>query len=323
MKTFNHVNAASLEHALSLLAKSGEKARLIAGGTDLLGVLKDEILPDYPELVINLKGIPGLDGVEEHDGELRIGALTRLADIAGSPLIQGQYRALAQAADSVASPEIRNMGTLGGNLCQDTRCWYYRYPHGMGGRIQCPRKGTGACLAPRGDNRYHSIFGGKKCFAVCPSDTAIALAALNARVRVAGPDGVREIPVDEFHTPLGTALGPGEILTGVLVPRPSEDTRQNFLKFRMRDAVDFALVSAASLLTTSDGVCTDARIYLGAVAPTPHRAVEAEDAVKGTSLDTETTRKAAQATVTRAKPLSRNAYKVEITAALIRRVLSE
>ncbi|MFP4036363.1 MAG: FAD binding domain-containing protein [Desulfobacteraceae bacterium] len=321
MRKFKHVNAASLDHALSLLDEFQDRAQLIAGGTDLLGVLKGEVLPEPPEVVINLKTIPGLDALEEQEGGIRIGALTRLAPIAQSPMILEHYRLLAQAAKLVASPEIRNMGTLGGNLCQDTRCWYYRYPHRMGGRIQCLRKGKGPCLALKGDNRYHAVFGAKKCFAVCPSDMAVALAALDARLRITGVKGTREIPVSEFYHPLGLFLEPGEILTDIHVPRPRKNSKQTFLKFRLRDSIDFAVVSAASVVTESKGVCRDARIYLGAVAPAPHRAFGAENAVKGKNLDKGTIEQAARASVDGAKPLSKNAYKVEIVKALVRRSL--
>jgi xanthine dehydrogenase YagS FAD-binding subunit len=321
MKAFRHVNAASLDHAHSLLQQFQGKAKLIAGGTDLLGALKGEILPDPPEAVINLKTVPGLDTIEAQEGGLKIGALTKLTPIAQSPLIREHYGSLARAAESVASPEIRNMGTVGGNLCQDTRCWYYRYPHSMGGRIQCLRKGKGPCLAPKGDNRYHAIFGGKKCFAVCPSDMAVALAAMDGTLRILGKEGVREVPVAEFYHPLGFFLEPDEILTEIHVPRPPEEARQHFVKFRLRDSIDFAIVNTASVITMKKDVCEDARIFLGAVAPTPHRAVEAEDAIKGKALDTETVEKAAQAAVGRAKPLSKNAYKVEIAKTLIQRAL--
>lgn len=176
MKYFEHVDAANLEEAAACL-KTG-KAKAIAGGTDLLGVLKDKILPDYPETVVNLKTIKGLDGITETNEGLEIGALTKLKDIAESPIIKEKYRSLAQAAYSVASPLIRNTATIGGNLCQDVRCWYYRYPHQIGERILCARKGGASCGAAVGENRYHSIFGGAKvhtspCSAHCPANVDI------------------------------------------------------------------------------------------------------------------------------------------------------
>ncbi|NJD60158.1 MAG: molybdopterin dehydrogenase, partial [Anaerolineae bacterium] len=183
MNKFTHINATSIEEAVLLLQRYRGRANLIAGGTDLLGKLKDEVMPAYPEAIINLKSIPGLDFIHYENEMLKIGALTRLADIAAEPIIQSQYSALAQAASRTASPHLREMGTLGGNLCQDIRCWYYRSPNN---RFPCLRKSAGRCYALTGDDRYHSIFGGsveEGCIAVHPSDTAPALIALNAQIK--------------------------------------------------------------------------------------------------------------------------------------------
>ena len=321
MRPFKHFNATSVDEALSLLKEYGGKARLMAGGTDLLTVLKDQILEDYPDALINIKTIPGLDNIQEDAGGLKIGALAKLCDIVLSPSVQAQYPALSQAAASVASPEIRSMGTIGGNLCQDVRCWYYRYPHQMGGRILCHHKGTGPCHAIKGDNRYHAIMGGKACFAVCPSDTAIALGALNARLTIVGPEGQRKIPIHDLFTASGTTLGPAEILTEIQVPSPPEGTRQRFLKFTLRKPIDFAIVSVASVIAMENGLCRDARIVLGAVAPTPLRAERAEEAIKGKVIDASTAEDAARAAVSGARPLSRNAYKIEIAKVLVKRAI--
>jgi xanthine dehydrogenase YagS FAD-binding subunit len=296
-------------------------ANLIAGGTDLLGVLKDEILPDYPEAVINIKTIPGLDGVEENKKGLKIGALIKLVDVVAHPLIRKRYPILSEAAEAVATPEIRNMATLGGNLCQDTRCWYYRYPHHMGGRIICYRKAKGPCQAIKGDNRYHAIMGGKACFAVCPSDTAIALTALDAEIEIEGPQKVRKVSVNEFYTPRGNILEPGELLTNIQIPIPAAGVRQTFLKFTLRKPVDFAIVSVAAVVTLQDGICKDARIVLGAVAPKPVRAIDSEKCLKGKVASEEDISEAARAAVKDAKPMRMNAYKVEITKTLVKRAL--
>ena len=321
MKTFEHFDAASVEEALSLLKKYGGKARVMAGGTDLLGVLKDEILEDYPEVLVNIKSIPELGRIKEDSHGLRIGALTKLEHVASSPTIKAGYRALSEAAGSVASPEIRSMGTIGGNLCQDVRCWYYRYPHHMGGRLLCYRKGSGPCHAVKGDHRYHAIMGGKRCFAVCPSDTATALLALQAEIQIVGARGTRTLPVEDFFTPLGNSLSKGDLVTEIRVPRPVQGNRQTFLKFTIRKPIDFAVASVASVIILKDGVCTDARIVLGAVAPTPMRAEEAEHIIKGKLLDAKTAEKAAKASVSGARALSGNAYKVEITKTLVKRAL--
>lgn len=173
MKSFDHFNARTIKEAFKLLRNYDGKARLIAGGTDLLGALKDKITPDYPEAVINLKTISGLDYIKKDNTGLKIGALARLADIARSPIVKGEYSLLAEAAEAVATPQIRNMGTIGGNLCQDLRCWYYRYPHQIGGRILCYLKGGKSCYALTSENQYHSIFGGCReasppCSTGCP-----------------------------------------------------------------------------------------------------------------------------------------------------------
>ena len=178
MRSFKHINARTVDEACALLGEYKGKAMLNAGGTDLLSTLKGEHLLDYPEAVINIKTISGLDYIKEESGALKIGALTKLSDIAKSPLLKGSCKALVEAARSVATPQIRNTATIGGNLCQDVRCWYYRYPHQIGGRIMCLRKGGKICNALTGDNRYHSIFGAASvavypCSSNCPAHTNI------------------------------------------------------------------------------------------------------------------------------------------------------
>lgn len=321
MKPFEHVDAGSLEEAVSLLRKYGGKGCVMAGGTDLLGVLKDQILQDYPEVLINLKTIPALEVIEETSGGLRIGALAKLAHISSSPLVQSRYPALSQAAESVASPEIRNMGTLSGNLCQEVRCWYYRYPHHMGGRMLCLRKGTGPCHAVTGDNRYHAIFGAKKCFAVCPSDTAIALSALRAEIEVVGEKGSRTIPVEAFFTPLGNDLENGELVKEIRIPGLPAGCRQSFLKFTERRPIDFAVASVAAVIRMQDARCVEARVFLGGVAPMPWRAAASEQSLVGKSMDPSTVEEAARASVAGAKPLRGNAYKIEIVKALVKRAI--
>lgn len=321
MKTFKHFNATSVEEALSLLEDYQGRAKLIAGGTDLLGSLKDRILPDYPEALINIKAIPGLDNIQGNREGLRIGPSAKLAEIARSPEIRNTYPVLSEAAESVATPEIRNMATLGGNLCQDTRCWYYRYPHEMGGRILCYRKGRGPCHAVKGDNRYHAIMGGKACFAVCPSDMAIALTALDASLKIAGPKGERLVQIKDCYHVSGSVLQPDELVTEIHVPHLPKGTKQAFIKFTIRKPVDFAIASVASVILEEEGVCKDARLALGAVAPTPVRATDAEEAIIGKAIDANAAERAAAAAVAGAKPMSKNVYKIEITKALVKRAL--
>jgi xanthine dehydrogenase YagS FAD-binding subunit len=319
MRTFNHINARSVEEAVATLWSYKEKARINAGGTDLLGVLKDEILPQYPEFIINIKTIAGLEYIREEAGFLKIGALTKLCDMAGSDLLNGRYRVLAEAARGVASPQIRNVATIGGNLCQDIRCWYYRYPRHIGGPIWCARKGKGPCHAIRGDNRYHAIFGGKRCYAVCPSDTAVALAALDAEVVITGPDGERKMAVTAFYHPLGNGLNMGEMIKEVEIPVLKGPIHQSFLKFTLRRPIDFAIVSVATMIAMSDGICRDARIVLGGVAPGPVRAKAAEEVVTGKTIDEPVASQAADAALAGSRPLSKNGYKIEIARTLVKR----
>lgn len=321
MKSFRHVDARTIEEACALLEAHKGAACLNAGGTDLLGVLKDGILPEAPSLVINLKTVPGLEGIRGEEGGLAIGALTRLARVQDDGAVRQKYPLLAEAARSVGTPQLRNMGTVGGNLCQEVRCWYYRYPKHVGGAIGCLRKGNGPCVAIRGDNRYHAIMGGKGCFAASPSDLATALVALDGVLRVTGPAGRREVPVREFYTPLRTTLAPGEIVTEVRIPAPPAEARQSFLKFTLRTPVDFAVASVAAVVQVRDGVCAEARLALGAVSPVPVRATAAEESLRGKTLDEAAARAAAEAAVAGAKPLSGNAYKVEIAKTLVTRAL--
>ncbi len=323
MRTFTHKDARSVDEACELLNQYQGRARLNAGGTDLLSVLKGDILPEYPEAVINAKTIPGLDYIKEDGNMLRIGAMVRLSDIAGSSLIKKRYGVLAEAALSVASPQIRNVATLGGNLCQDSRCWYYRYPRHIGGPIQCLRKGNGPCLAVKGDNRYHAILKGRKCFSVCPSDTAVALTALDANITVAGLKGERRIAVEDFYNPLGIALKTDEMVKEIVIPAKTSSAGQKYLKFTLRKPIDFAIVSVAGIIPIKNKACTDARIVLGAVAPMPYRAEAAEEVIKGKAVTEGIASKAAEKALKDAKPLSRNTYKIEIAKTLVKRLIME
>jgi xanthine dehydrogenase YagS FAD-binding subunit len=284
----------------------------MAGGTDLLGTLKDEILPDYPEKVIDLKTIEGMDTIEEEDDALRIGALVKLATVAENDLVKQHAQALALAAERVASPTIRHMGTLGGNVCQMHRCWYFRVPDD---RFHCRRKGGKTCPARIGDNRYHSIFGDDNgCYAVSSHDTAPALVALDATVITTK----REIPAEEFfgaHGYRSNVLEDGEVVKEFRVPKTA---KSSFQKFALRKSIDFPVVNCA-VAQGSDG---STRVVLGGVYAAPWRSKEAEDAVaRGVSADTAA--KAGEAAVSVAKPLGKNAYKVDIARALVKRTLTD
>jgi len=318
MRKFSHMNARSLDEAVLFLARYGRNAEIMAGGTDILGKMKDEILQKYPEALINIKTIRDLDFVKEEQGRLRLGALTRLEDIAKDPRISGKYRALAEAAGRTASPHIREMGTLGGNICQDVRCWYYRNPHN---RFPCLRKGGGRCYAIEGDNRYHSVFGGsveEGCYAVHPSDTAPALIALNGSVktskRIISAENFFEVGVRKT-----TVLDKDEIVTEIEIPTPAVGSKTVFYKFAMRKSIDFAIVNCAAMISSKGGKVRDVRICLNAVYVTPYRAKKAEAAILGKAITEKNAEAAGAEAVSDAKPLKDNAYMVQIAKALVKR----
>jgi xanthine dehydrogenase YagS FAD-binding subunit len=313
MKAFNHTNAKTLAEAKTALA--GGKVTLIAGGTDLIGQLKDNILPMemYPTALINIKTIPGLDYIKEERGMLKIGATTRLADIAAHPTIKQKYTALAQAALRVATPHVRDMGTIGGNVAQLHRCWYFRKPEN---RFPCIRKGGTQCFAMTGDNRYHSIFGMvNKCIAVHPSDIAPALVALNAKIVTNN----RTINAENFwdvKVASNTVLTPGEIITEIQVPAPPAGAKSAFLKFAIRKSIDFPIVNCAVLVGGGAP-----RICLNAVAPKPYRATKAEAAIAGKPINEANAEAAGAAAVADATPLPATKYKVQIARTLVKRAL--
>jgi len=282
--------------------------------------MKDEILPRYPEAIINIKSIPGLDFIKKERGMLKIGALTRLEDIGKEPMISSQYTALAQAANGTGSPHLREMGTIGGNICQDIRCWYYRNPNN---RFPCLRKGGGRCYAIDGDNRYHSIFGGsveEGCYAVHPSDTAPALIALNAKIvtskRMINAEDFFQ--VDVLKT---TVLDADEIVTEIHVPEPSDGTGSAFLKIAMRKSIDFSIVNCAAMIIRSAGKVRTARICLNAVFVKPYRAVRAEETIVEKAIDKTTAEAAGISAMSDAKPLEHNRYKVQIGKTLVKRAI--
>lgn len=318
-KQLKHVNARTVDEAIAVLSDYGEEARIIAGGTDLLRLLKNKIAA--PVVLVNIKAVPGLAGITEDVEGLKIGTLTTISDIETSAIIKDKYSVLAEAAHSVASPQIRNMATIAGNLCQDVNCWYYRRARVTGRTFACRRKGGTICYAVAGDNRYHAIIGGKECFAVCTSDMAPALIALDAAIKIAGPNGERIVPLEEFYTPWGNILKPNELVTEIQVPTIKASTKQRYLKFRLRKAIDHAISSVAAVIITEAGVVTKARIVLGGVAPTPYRAFGAEGAIRGKVITDSVAEISAKVAVSEAVPLSMNTYKVPITETLVKRAI--
>lgn len=318
MRTFNYINARTVEEAVSALQRYQNRACVIAGGTDLLGKMKDEILPRYPEALVNIKTIDGLDFIHEEEGMLRIGALTTLDDIARDSGIRSRYPALAQAARRTASPHLRAMGTLGGNIGQDIRCWYYRNP---GNRFPCLRKGGGRCYAIDGDNRYHSIYGGSVeggCYAVHPSDMAPALVALNAQVITSK----RTIQMDHFFrvdVEKTTVLDFDEIVTEIQIPGQPDSSNSAFLKFAIRKAIDFPIVNCAARMLVAEGKIQGARICLNAVHLSPYRAIQAEELLKGKELSEESADAAGLAAIVDCQPMEKNRYMVQIARTLVKR----
>jgi len=312
-KRFAHLNARTVDEAASIL-RAG-KAAVIAGGTDILGTMRFEILPNYPEVLVNLKSISGLDYIKEEEGMLKIGALTRLEDIARSDVVRARYAALAEAAHRTASPHIREMGTIGGNICQLTRCWYFRNPDN---RFNCLRKGGKRCYAVTGDNRYHSIFGAvKRCLAVNPSDTAPALVVLNAKIKT----NKRLIEAEKFWdmaVPGSTILAMDEIVTEIEVPTPAKGNKSSFIKFAIRKSIDFPIVNCAAMVGRGD-----ARICLNAVHNRPYRAFKSEELMRGRSINEDNADAAGAAAIgdARALPGDRNKWKIQIARTMVKRAI--
>lgn len=313
LPAFDYASPKSLTEAFKHLSTKG--ATVQAGGTDLLGCLRDRVFE--ASALVSLTNLKELRGITDTGSGVRIGALTTITDIATSPIIRDQWPVLAQAALEVASPQLRNQGTIGGNLCQKPRCWYYR------GEFLCLRKGGQTCFAISGENQYHCILGGDGCYIVHPSDPAPALIALDARVRIAGSNGTRTVPVGEFFMPPGkdptreTTLESGEIVTEILLPAPPKGMLSSYRKVRARRSWDFALASVALAVTMSDKRVASALVVLGGAAPMPWRAREAEDVIAGKQLDAATIAKAAEAAISKAQPLDRNKYKLPLFRGLI------
>ncbi|HEX9189291.1 MAG TPA: xanthine dehydrogenase family protein subunit M [Vicinamibacteria bacterium] len=313
LPNFAYVRPTTLDDAVRHLAEG--HGLVHAGGTDLLGCLREGVMA--PSTVVSLSGIPGLRGIEETPEGLTIGALTPLSEVAASPLVRERYTALAEAAAQVGSPQLRNQGTLGGNLCQKPRCWYYR------GDFACLRRGGELCYAYLGENEFHAVAGGGPCYIVHPSDTAPALVALGALAHVAGPKGQRTVPLDRFFVlpekdlKRETVLEPGEILTKLLLPGTPAGLRSTYRKVRSRASFDFALVGAALALQMEGGRVARARVVFSGVAPAPWPAPAVEKALAGRRLDPDTIARAAAAAALKLEPLEKNAYKVPLLRGLV------
>ncbi len=309
ISSFAYVKPGSVAEAIKALA--AKDARLLAGGTDLLSCMRDEVL--QIKKVVSISGIKELRGISaKPDGGVRIGALTTIAEVAADKTLSEKYAVLAQAAAEVASPQLRNQGTIGGNLCQRPRCWYFR------GDFHCAKKGGETCYSVDGENQYHAILGAAPCFAVHPSDAAVALVALRAQLVIAGSTGSKTVRIENFFVGPDKSvvkeniLLPGEILTEIHLPPAGGSMRSSYRKIRARRAWDFALTSVGTVLDIDKDNVVGARIVLGGVAPYPWRARASEKLLIGKKPDAAVAAAAGLAAVEGANPMRDNAYKVEM-----------
>ncbi len=321
MPAFDLLQPESAADAQKLLEQHGEDAWVMAGGMDSFDWLKDRI--KKPKVLVDLSGVEELKGIRATSDGVEIGAMTTLTEIAEHPLIQKNYGLLAQAVELVASPQIRNQGTLGGNVSQDARCWYYRdgWP--------CYRAGGNICYAdtPVGRNREHAIFGADRCVAVHPSDSAPALIALDAKFVMRTPKGERVVDAEDYFVGPETditrlnILGPGDLLTAIRIPATWAGAKFYFEKVRDRNVWDFPLMNVASAMKLSGNNIDQMRIAVNAVAPKPMRLKAVEDAVRGKAADADTGEMAGKLAIEGAVPLQFNAYKIPLMRNLVKRAI--
>ena len=324
MKSFANSNARDLQHAVTLAQQTrqqGHAAAFVGGGSDLLALMKERIAG--PDVLVNLKTIKGLDQVKPVNNGVNIGGLITLDALSRHDLIRTRYTVLAEAAETVATPQIRNVGTLAGNVCQRPWCWYFR------NGFPCYKNGGSTCFSFGGENQFHAIFGGGPSYIVHPSDTAVALLALDAKFRIAGPSGERTLPAAEFfalpqqNPAQENVLAPDEALAEIQVPATRMGTRSTYHKIMDREAWTHAVVSAAIVLEMDKQICRSARVVLGGVAPIPWRVPKVEQMLVGQRINEALAAKAAETALEGAKPLAKNAYKVPLAKGVVRRTLLE
>ena len=323
MPAFKLYQPTAVEGALELLDRFGKDAWKYAGGNDSLGWFKDRA--KTPKAVVDLSGIAEMKGVRETAGGVEIGALTTLTEVERHPLIRERYGVLATASSRVASPQIRNSGTLGGNVAQDTRCWYYRYG------LPCYRAGGNTCYAdtPEAMNREHALFGVDRCVAVTPSDTAPALVVLDAKMVIRNSDGERVVDAEDFFIGPSiditrmTVMGPGDILTAIRLPGDWAGARFYFEKVADRETWDFALVNVASAVVVSGGVVERARVACGGVECVPRRLKVVEDIIRGKAVDQKLAELAGRSVTRKARPLNFNHFKVPLMQNLVMRAVRD
>jgi xanthine dehydrogenase YagS FAD-binding subunit len=317
MNSFEYANPTTLQEALGLLGTKWGEADVLAGGTDLVSAMKDHL--HEPKRVVNIKNIKELEGISKTADGLRIGALVTMDELAKNADVRSSYKALADAAAGIPSPQIRHMGTAGGDLCQRPRCWYYRQGFGLFGMKD------GKSLVTGGENKYHAIFGNGPAYFVSASSLGPALIALGARVKLVSAKGSREVPIAKFfvvpanETAREIALQPNELLTEIIVPPAA--VRSSTYEVRQKEALDWPLAAASVALTMRGSSVASAKVVMGHVAPTPLESPEAEKALVGKTITEATAEAAGKAAVASAKPLSQNAYKVQLARVAIKRAL--
>jgi xanthine dehydrogenase YagS FAD-binding subunit len=320
MRPFEYVTPETSKEAIGLLGKSWGPTEILAGGTDLLALMKDDVVT--PKRLVNIKGLKDLQGVNASPQGLRIGALTTLGELADDPNLKKDYPAVAEAVIEAASPQIRNMATIGGNLCQRPRCWYFRSGLGL-----TPKDEAGKDIVGAGDNRYHAILGNEGTVKfVSPSTLAPILIAHRAKLTLEGPRGKRELPLEKFFVTPKIAsdrehdLGPNEIVTELILPASAGWSAAHY-EIRQKAAFDWPLAVAAVSLKMSGKNVQAARVVLGYVAPTPWLSPAAEKVLTGQAISEDVAEKAASAALATAKPLSQNAYKVQLARVALKRAI--
>jgi xanthine dehydrogenase YagS FAD-binding subunit len=320
MNRFEYASPTSAQQAIGLLSATWGDSEILAGGTDLLGRMKDYV--STPKRVVNIKNLPGLHAITRENGGIRIGALVTLDRIVEASDVRRHYPALAEAVEEAASPQIRNMATIGGNLCQRPRCWYYRRGFGL-----LPKTPDGKSLVPEGENRYHAILGNDgPAYYVSPSTIAPMLIAYNARLSISGVDGRREIALEKFfripqsENEREHDLKPNEIVTEIFIPAANDMRAANY-EVRQKAAFDWPLATASVVLEMSGNTVQSARVVMGAVAPVPWVSEEAAQAITGKSVDEQSASAAGAAAVSKARPLSQNGYKTKLASVAVKRAL--
>lgn len=320
MRAFEYTSPATKEQAVGLLGTSWGQAEILAGGTDLLALMKDDVV--HPKRLVNIKDIKEMSGVTNGAQGLRIGALTTLGDIADNADVTRDYPTLADAVNEAASPQIRNLATIGGNLSQRPRCWYFRAGYGL-----LPKDESGKDLVSEGENRYHAILGndGPAKF-ISPSTIAPILIAYGATIRIVGPKGTRELPLEKYYRIPKSEderehdLRPNELISEILIPS-SNGLKAAHYEIRQKQAFDWPLAVTAVALRMDGSTVKSARVVLGYVAPVPWVSAEAEQELSGKSVSAETANSAAEAGLRNAKPLSRNSYKVQLARVSVKRAI--